>query len=125
MEKTRLTTAQRQFAVQNFDRTFDAVFPRGMRESLAQEGKDIFDQIFIDGKSMNDLWEEEYQRTSYSYSAEQMKLHFMEAALSSKRIQVLVPGSDGTMCWHLRRSAGRSAFGKLYRPPLPQDLSQI
>ena len=95
VEKTRLTTAQRQFAVQNFDRTFDAVFPRGMRESLAQEGKDIFDQIFIDGKSMNDLWEEEYQRTSYSYSAEQMKLHFMEAALSSKRIQVLVPGSDG------------------------------
>ena len=64
-------------------------------ESLAQEGKDIFDQIYIDGESMNELWEGEYQRSSYSYSAEQMKIHFMEAALSSKRIQVLVPGSDG------------------------------
>ena len=95
VEKTRLTTAQRTFAVQNFDRIFNVVFPAGMRESLAQEGKDIFDQIYIDGESMNELWEGEYRRSSYSYSAEQMKCRFMEAALSSKRIQVLVPGSDG------------------------------
>ena len=42
VEKTRLTTAQRQFAVQNFDRTFDAVFPRGMRESLGPGRKGYF-----------------------------------------------------------------------------------
>ena len=74
---------------------------------------------------MNDLWEEEYQRTSYSYSAEQMKLHFMEAALSSKRIQVLVPGSDGDNVLAFEAFSRQERIRKLYRPPLPQDLSQI
>ena len=51
VEKTRLTTAQRQFAVQNFDRTFDAVFPRGMRESLARKERIFLIRFLLTGRA--------------------------------------------------------------------------
>ena len=93
--KTRLTTAQKEFAVQNFDRLFGTIYPENTRAKLTAQGKDVFDLIYINGKSMNQLWEEEYARASYNYASEQMKCRFIEAALSPQRIQILIPREDG------------------------------
>ena len=93
--KTRLTTAQKEFAVQNFDRLFGTIYPENTRAKLTAQGKDVFDLIYINGKSMNQLWEEEYARASYDYASEQMKCRFIEAALSPQRIQILIPREDG------------------------------
>ena len=65
-----------------------------MRSALADEGKDIFDQIYIDGQSMNEKWEAQYAGERYDYASAQMKCRFMEAALSSARIHVALPGAS-------------------------------
>ena len=91
----RLTTAQKGFAVQNFDRAFEFIFPPQMREEMTRNGRDVFDYILIDGQSANERWEREYEGESYEHAAEQMKCRFMEAALSAQPIQVLVPSEQG------------------------------
>ena len=90
----KFTLAEKDFAVQNFDRAFEFIFPEEVRSALADEGKDIFDQIYIDGQSMNEKWEAQYAGERYDYASAQMKCRFMEAALSSARIHVALPGAS-------------------------------
>ena len=74
----KFTLAEKDFAVQNFDRAFEFIFPEEVRSALADEGKDIFDQIYIDGQSMNEKWEAQYAGERYDYASAQMKCRFME-----------------------------------------------
>lgn len=88
-----LTVAEKGFAVQNFDLAFnDEFIPKDMKKALQKEGKDIFDLVYIDGKSMNTLYSEKYASAPYYEAVEKMKCEFMRDAMAGKQIDLLIPG---------------------------------
>jgi len=92
---SELTMAEKGFAVQNFDLAFhEGVFSKEQKKALEKEGKDIFDQIFVDGRSMNDLYASKYASSPYYIAIEQMKCEFMRDMLAGKRLDVLIPGDE-------------------------------
>lgn len=92
---SELTMAEKGFAVQNFDLAFhEEIFSREQKKTLENEGKDIFDQIYVDGRSMNDLYASKYASYPYYIAVEQMKCEFMRDMLTGKRLDVLIPGDE-------------------------------
>lgn len=85
------TLAEKGFAVQNFDRTFEFIFTPEMREAMIGNGEDLFDHIYVEGRSMNDLWEQEYSAENYAAASELMKCRLMESVMSGRSVQVRVP----------------------------------
>ncbi len=91
----RLQPEQRQYAARNFDPVMDLVFDRAERERLAARGMDIYDRIFVEGRSLSDLYRQVPERRPYEQMESDMKCRFMENILTGKRIDVMVPGAEG------------------------------
>ena len=90
-----MSLAEKGFAVQNFDLAFhDGILSKEQKKSLQKEGKDIFDLIHIEGKSMNTLYAEKYAASPYYDAVEMMKCEFMRNMLAGKPMDLLVPGEE-------------------------------
>lgn len=95
---SNLTTAQKGFAAQNFDLAFhDGILSKERKKALEKEGKDIFDLIYVNGQSMNELYGNKYASSSYYDASEMMKCEFMHDLLNGKQIDLLLPGEEPTI----------------------------
>lgn len=91
----QMTLAQKGFAVENFDMAFNNyVFSKEEQRTLESQGKDIFDQIFIDGQSLNERYGDKYASLPYYSAAEAMKCEFMADVLQGRQVSVLMAGEE-------------------------------
>lgn len=86
-----LTEEYRAVAAQNFDLMVDTMFDKRQKRAFKENGVDVFDFVFVDGKSMNELYAEKYADKPYYASAEWMKCEFMAEALSGKTVEIYTP----------------------------------
>lgn len=77
-------------AAQNFDIVLDTYFDERKKSELKNQGLDVFDFVFIDGKSMNELYAEKYADKSYYRAAELMKCEFLADALQGKDVEIFM-----------------------------------
>lgn len=77
-------------AAQNFDIVLDNYFDERKKRELKNQGLDVFDFVFIDGKSMNELYAEKYADKPYYRAAELMKCEFLADALQGKDVEIFM-----------------------------------
>ena len=59
-----LDAREREFASQNMDVTLNSVFSKAQKEELSSKGMDIYDCIYIDGKSANEYFGNKFASVS-------------------------------------------------------------
>lgn len=100
----------RQYAARNFDAVMGPVFGAAARERLAARGMDLYDCIFVEGRSLSDIYRQTPERRPYEQMESDMKCRFLENVLAGKRIDVMVTDA-----------AGKAAVRRL----LPYDSSGV
>ena len=90
-----LDAREREFATQNMDVTLKSVFSGEQMEEIASAGMDIYDCIYIDGKSANELFGNKY--TSLQGDADEFKKSdLLQKILNGCQMEFARPDGKGS-----------------------------
>lgn len=116
-EWKKLSDENRVAAAQNFDIAMNAVFDTPTTDLLKERGENVFDYVFIDGVSMNELYASKYQHQPFYQASENMKCEFLADAAAGKAIDILVPNGAETK---ILPFTIQSDFKELKKAEIPQ-----
>lgn len=90
-----LSDRAREFAVQNFDEAFGAAFPQKELNALAEDGRDLLDQIYVGGQNIRELYGREVQDMPPFQASQTLKCRAMSHILRGDSVRVVPPNWDG------------------------------
>lgn len=89
-----LPSRSREFGAQNFDAAFGQIFSEEDQKELAGQGKNLFDQVYVDGVSARERYEKNYDGYPPYEKAEFIKCDIMRDILEGRVIDTALLEGD-------------------------------
>ncbi len=81
-----LSDLEREFATQNIDTALSAAFPKQVQDGMKQRGEDVFDHVYINGVSANEVFAGRYDYMEPGRAQELKKSEVMRHLLNGEQI---------------------------------------